>query len=1096
MHNVYDTDVFTAWPLIEFLTTWWLQASILLAIGLLTAFALRRPVYQATVFRACMVAVLLCPALALAVQWTDVAMLTLDLRQRFVLAEPTESLASTDVAIANRREPSYSAAMRTANLAPADSSFARPDELQPPIRTEAPSQPPSTLAVDDLSKSSVAKPALALQPALPHELLYLWLIFGAWAIGTILLLIHLACDLRYARWLVKRSAPADAVRSECCQQLAARFGTRSPTILITPLMSSPCLIGQLHPVILLPEETQVSHCPRVFMHELAHLKRGDWAWSLVGRIACALLWFHPLVWWLHRSHLSVAEDICDDYVIQLDGNREDYLQQLIEIAEHSLPTTVAAGLSIVGFHSKLGKRAQRILDTTRTLSTHVSPRFLAAALVAALVSVISVAMLEVGQSRAATAANESLAEANETSQTQEASPAQADSSTSDRRDDTERTHTGKVVDAQGRPIAGAQVAAINDNGGVNHRKKKVLAQTNTDRDGSYSLTFKPEDGDNRVRVTAQGYGENFVGFTELHELFTKGQSKLDLQLGKEEPIIGRIVDTEGRPVPNVKLQVIHLMLPTSSDAVAKWSSQSPSELLKSGDFMMWNDPRITATMFPTRLTEDYATGKATDKAPTVQTDKDGRFRIDGYSADSLLHVRLTDPAIAVQEVQLVARKMPVVHAFGHWVRSADYRHYGNDATLVVSPTQLIRGRVIAAESQMPLVGVPVVVTRLGDSVWMDDAAQAVTNQDGQFELTGAPLGGGHVVEVRPAVDLPYFTTHIELPKANEPTPLVCNFQLTKCKWIRGRVTDEQGKGVVAKLNLHPFRDNEYATKYPNFDPKITGQTPDFGTLTNERGEFRIKAIPGHSLLTAFCADYKVSPLYFSNRPEGLLEKVGGEQMPAVMNAFSADFFDAIVEVELNESEEEIAQDLVFKKGIERVLKLVDESGRPLEAIDIFGQTWMRALQPNAKLENSSIKLAGLGPEESRVVVVMTADGRSGKHLNISGQESSVIETQLERCSSIRGRVVNSEGEPVKDLNVEVSVQNSIAPDTWARKLRPMTTNDRGEFSTRLPPGGTYTISAYSSAGPNFYVQIKPTVGDDYDLGDLTAGVERIVEDKP
>ncbi len=96
-------------------------------------------------------------------------------------------------------------------------------------------------------------------------------------------------------------------------------------------------------------------------------------------------------------------------------------------------------------------------------------------------------------------------------------------------------------------------------------------------------------------------------------------------------------------------------------------------------------------------------------------------------------------------------------------------------------------------------------------------------------------------------------------------------------------------------------------------------------------------------------------------------------MPKVLHPFSADFFDTMVEVELQESEEEITQDLVFKKGIERVLKIVDERGRPLETIDIFGQTWTRALQPNAKLENSTIKLAGLGPEESRVVVLMTAD---------------------------------------------------------------------------------------------------------------------------
>ncbi len=80
------------------------------------------------------------------------------------------------------------------------------------------------------------------------------------------------------------------------------------------------------------------------------------------------------------------------------------------------------------------------------------------------------------------------------------------------------------------------------------------------------------------------------------------------------------------------------------------------------------------------------------------------------------------------------------------------------------------------------------------------------------------------------------------------------------------------------------------------------------------------------------------------------------------------------------------------------------------------------------------------------------------------------------------------------MRVEVSLQNTVAPDTWLRELKPMTTNDRGEFSTRLPPGGMYTFSAYSSAGPNFFVRIKPIAGDDYDLGDLTAGVERVVQD--
>jgi beta-lactamase regulating signal transducer with metallopeptidase domain len=51
--------------------------------------------------------------------------------------------------------------------------------------------------------------------------------------------------------------------------------TRQTQVSVTTFLSSPCLIGHLRPTILLPEDTQPADYEQVFLHELAHRRRGD-----------------------------------------------------------------------------------------------------------------------------------------------------------------------------------------------------------------------------------------------------------------------------------------------------------------------------------------------------------------------------------------------------------------------------------------------------------------------------------------------------------------------------------------------------------------------------------------------------------------------------------------------------------------------------------------------------------------------------------------------------------------------------------------------------------------------------------------------------
>ena len=93
--------------------------------------------------------------------------------------------------------------------------------------------------------------------------------------------------------------------------------------------------GLRRPVILVPagsaawsEETKRS----VLLHELGHIRRGDCLMHLLGRLACAAYWFHPLVWLAARQLRKTSEQAADDLVLSSNIAPPDYAEHLVGIA--------------------------------------------------------------------------------------------------------------------------------------------------------------------------------------------------------------------------------------------------------------------------------------------------------------------------------------------------------------------------------------------------------------------------------------------------------------------------------------------------------------------------------------------------------------------------------------------------------------------------------------------------------------------------------------------------------------------------------------------------------------------------------------------
>ena len=84
-------------------------------------------------------------------------------------------------------------------------------------------------------------------------------------------------------------------------------------------ISSPALLGFLRPRLLLPnsmiESFEQEELRHVFLHELAHLKRGDVAVNWIMSALQVVHWFNPVLWFAFRRMRTEREMACDAHVL-------------------------------------------------------------------------------------------------------------------------------------------------------------------------------------------------------------------------------------------------------------------------------------------------------------------------------------------------------------------------------------------------------------------------------------------------------------------------------------------------------------------------------------------------------------------------------------------------------------------------------------------------------------------------------------------------------------------------------------------------------------------------------------------------------------
>src|SRR5262245_24778763 len=161
------------------------------------------------------------------------------------------------------------------------------------------------------------------------------------------------------------------------QAWARHYGMEPPAggaaarvrLALSSVVGTPLTWGWLRPIVLLPSRSSAWPLERrraALLHELAHVGRGDYLAQLLATLACAVYWFHPLVWWAAARLRSESEHACDDRVLAAGTPAPSYASDLLAVA-HAARGPGGSSLVAIGMArpSHLEGRLLAVLDEKR-----------------------------------------------------------------------------------------------------------------------------------------------------------------------------------------------------------------------------------------------------------------------------------------------------------------------------------------------------------------------------------------------------------------------------------------------------------------------------------------------------------------------------------------------------------------------------------------------------------------------------------------------------------------------------------------------------------------------------------------------------------
>lgn len=413
---------------------------------------------------------------------------------------------------------------------------------------------------------------------------WVWLVGFPLACCTLLMGISGAEHLRRRCRILDESHPAVVL----CRRLQSTLNLRKRVLIgMTDSISTPILVGIIRPLILFPASTlagiSAEQLEMILLHELAHVRRWDNLINLMQRVIESILFFHPAVWWLSNRVRLEREHCCDFAVLAHAGSPQNYAEMLVQMALSNSPPDWVMGTSI---SHQLIPRIRKILKQEED-RMQVSRKMIVASLsvllslaIATIVNAQRDPIKPEGKQPAAAAEN---------------GPATSSEEVEPKSDETRRRRnepqepldpkqranvisiTGTVLKEDGQPARWSEVWLAGDTRLPGSRYGTVqLAFVRADIHGKFELWHPCWRGNDwqpgehsSLWVFARTRDGALTPFTLLN-LTTEYRDKkeihgLELKAVPMASYSGRVVDADGKPIPNAKISPKYLIRPATAN---------------------------------------------------------------------------------------------------------------------------------------------------------------------------------------------------------------------------------------------------------------------------------------------------------------------------------------------------------------------------------------------------------------------------------------------------------------------------------------------------------------------------------------------------
>jgi beta-lactamase regulating signal transducer with metallopeptidase domain len=874
-----------------------------------------------------------------------------------------------------------------------------------------------------------------------------------WLVGTGVLLLGFATCCWRVRAIREAVRPAaDARLPILIVEVQRLLGVSwPPKIGVSTGVFTPVVAGWMRPVIILPE-LSLSLITRdqlrdVLVHELAHVVRRDQLVMPLQLLAKALFWPIVVIHALNRQLICAREDVCDNFVL---ATRDPlgYSETLLRLAELGRGTRPpVATMGILHRRGTLEDRIRSLIregrDTQRRTGRFVTLTVFAFFAVAS--SLLCGTRIVAEQRPASKAAKIGPG----------AAPAPSKAGP---KSEVLRV-AGRVLLPSGQPAALARVQidlynpeAIRSGFVLITPETWVpLASIVTDAEGRFSqdvdLKLKPENH-SAINVTAAGQG---YGVAISYPFNPNRNQPLELRLVEDQPVRGRVLDLQGRPVSGARLELRRMCCSTPR-LVDRWLAALPPNPVFAG----YGNIRDDETPFL------YGVGNSRTPCfpgaieapsplviPITLTDADGRFEVHGLGRDRLIFFKLSGPAIAASELCVLTRPIKTI-PFEHLVGPGVDLVYGPSLEFVAAPGIALEGTVTDEDSATPLPRV-VIECQTDQGHWGGGHRflSAKTDEHGRYRIEGLAADGKNSLKVEP--EGPYLQMDgIKIPQSPGLRPIRRDLKLKLGLWAVGRAFNlKTGAPVRGTVYYTPFRSNAHAGSYARYSTKVMSFVSRVPLgQTDAEGRFRIPIIPGRGVvcLKSWSAG-GFRPGFGAAEIKELAQKTEPRSMaeePTFDRVWPIEF-SAVREVNATAGAPQVEIDLPLDPGQNVVLKFVDRAGNRLSGVDTY------RLEPQHYFKHTdtdSAVVTATSPDETRVVWFKHKSSGLTKSLRFTPKPGETERTiTLEPPAVILGRLVNPQGQPVRDTRLDWRL-----PETPINANPLALTDVDGRFRIEVPGG--------------------------------------------